>query len=76
MLIHACESINILPNQLHRLYNESDQNVIVIEVDTGQEIDERDMIHLDELATDAGSLPEMYLCLRHTRIICGVERVW
>lgn len=59
--IHERESINILPNQLHRLYNESDQNVIVIEVDTGQEIDERDMIHLDEVAMHAGSIPDLYL---------------
>lgn len=59
--IREHESVNIMPNQMHRLFNDGDQNVIVIEVDTGQEIDERDMIHLDELATDAGSLPEMYL---------------
>ena len=39
------ESINVLPNQMHRLYNDTDQDVVAIEVDTGAEIDERDMVH-------------------------------
>lgn len=55
------ESINILPNQMHRLFNDGDQNVVVIEVDTGQEIDERDMIHLDEVPMAGQKLPELYL---------------
>lgn len=55
------ESINVLPSQMHRLYNDTDQDVVAIEVDTGAEIDERDMVHQDEMA-DMGkvSLPQLY----------------
>lgn len=57
--IAAGESINVLPGQVHRLYNESDEMVIGIEVDTGSEIDERDMVHSEEWK-DSGSLPHLY----------------
>lgn len=46
--IHAGESINILPNQKHRLFNDTDKNVIAIEVDTGEEISELDMVDFEE----------------------------
>lgn len=46
--IHAGESINILPNQKHRLFNDTDENVIAIEVDTGEEITEQDMVNFEE----------------------------
>lgn len=59
--IREHESVNILPTQMHRLYNDSDQNVTVIEVDTGVEIDERDMLHLDEMPVEGQELPELYL---------------
>lgn len=45
--IHAGESINILPNQKHRLFNDTDDNVIAIEVDTGEEISELDMVDVE-----------------------------
>lgn len=45
--IHAGESINILPNQKHRLFNDTDENVIAIEVDTGEEISEQDMVDFE-----------------------------
>lgn len=43
------ESVTIPVGKMHRLYNASDQDVVVIEVDTGEEIDEEDMLHLDHL---------------------------
>lgn len=46
--ISAGESINILPNQKHRLFNDSDKNVIAIEVDTGEEISEQDMVNYNQ----------------------------
>jgi mannose-1-phosphate guanylyltransferase/mannose-6-phosphate isomerase len=55
--IMAGESRNVLPGQMHRLFNDTDQIIIAIEVDTGAEIDERDMIHSDEVETP---LPNMY----------------
>ena len=42
------ESYNIEPNVMHMLRNNTDENVIVVEVDTGAEIDEWDMVHNDE----------------------------
>ena len=58
-VIGAGENINVLPNQLHRLYNDGDITAIIIEVDTGEEIDERDMVHQDEMETDS-KLPSLY----------------
>lgn len=52
------ESINILPKQLHRLFNDSDQEIIVIEVDTGAEIAESDLVHFE--ATLEENLPSLY----------------
>ena len=48
--IHAGESINILPNQKHRLFNNTDENVIAIEVDTGEEISELDMVDIEPVS--------------------------
>lgn len=42
------ESYNIEPNVMHLLRNDTDEDVILIEVDTGEEIDEWDMVHADE----------------------------
>ncbi|MCR4611338.1 MAG: cupin domain-containing protein [Lachnospiraceae bacterium] len=42
------ESYNIAPNVMHMIRNNTDENVIVVEVDTGAEIDEWDMVHNDE----------------------------
>ncbi len=44
-LLSNGEGINILPGQMHRLSNETDEPVIAIEVDTGAEIDEADICH-------------------------------
>ncbi len=44
-LLSDGDGINILPGQMHRLYNETDEPVIAIEVDTGAEIDETDIRH-------------------------------
>ena len=56
--VKAGDSINILPNQLHRLFNATDENVIAIEVDTGAEISEQDMVQ-DALSTKV-FLPNIY----------------
>lgn len=53
------ESITIVPGQMHRLYNETDENTIVIEVDTGAEIDEQDMLH-DDTIPEKQTLPALY----------------
>ncbi|MCR5144594.1 MAG: cupin domain-containing protein [Lachnospiraceae bacterium] len=58
-VIRAGENINILPNQLHRLYNAADETAVIIEVDTGEEIDEQDMVHQDEMENDS-KLPSLY----------------
>lgn len=56
--IQAGDSINILPNQQHRLFNATDEVVIAIEVDTGAEISEQDRIELrDETKME---LPNIY----------------
>ena len=57
--ICAGESINILPNTLHRIFNNTSEDVIAIEVDTGAEISEQDMTHLD-VRIDANELPNIY----------------
>ncbi|MCR5544973.1 MAG: cupin domain-containing protein, partial [Lachnospiraceae bacterium] len=51
------DGINILPQMMHRLYNDTDHAVVAIEVDTGAEIEERDMVHNDE---KIGDLPSLY----------------
>lgn len=51
------ESINILPKQVHRLFNTGAEDVVAIEVDTGEEITERDMVHQTEADDD---LPCIY----------------
>ncbi len=60
------ESYNIEPNVMHLLRNDTDENVILIEVDTGEEINEWDMVHADEFgdslyrAHREYSLPHLY----------------
>ena len=58
-ILGAGESVNVLPNQLHRLYNKADETAIIIEVDTGEEIDERDMVHQDEMENEH-QMPSLY----------------
>lgn len=58
-VIRAGENINVIPNELHRLYNDADETAIIIEVDTGEEIDERDMVHQDEMENES-KLPSLY----------------
>lgn len=47
--LYEGESYNIAPNTMHLLRNDTDENLILIEVDTGEEINEWDMVHADEL---------------------------
>lgn len=56
--ICAGESINITPNMKHRLYNDTDKDVIAIEVDTGDEISEHDMV--DYNLETIEKLPNIY----------------
>jgi mannose-1-phosphate guanylyltransferase/mannose-6-phosphate isomerase-like protein (cupin superfamily) len=37
------KSINVLPGQIHRLFNKQDEDAVIIEVDTGADIRESDM---------------------------------
>jgi len=60
------ESYNIEPNVMHLLRNDTDEDVILIEVDTGEEINEWDMVHADEFGGynvqnhDNTSFPHIY----------------
>lgn len=60
------ESYNIEPNVMHLLRNDTDEDVILIEVDTGGEIDEWDMVHADEFGTinqtqnEKNKMPHLY----------------
>ncbi len=59
------DSYNIRPNVMHLLRNDTDEELVVIEVDTGAEIDEWDMVHADEieLGMDKNkqeALPDLY----------------
>lgn len=56
--IYAGESINILPKQMHRIFNDTDKDVIAIEVDTGEEISEQDMVKYHE--EEEKKLPNLY----------------
>ena len=52
------DGINILPGMVHRVYNGSDSEVIAIEVDTGAEIEEQDMVYL--VSESVSDLPALY----------------
>lgn len=60
------ESYNIEPNVMHLLRNDTDEDVVLIEVDTGGEIDEWDMVHADEFGvsnrvrSDENKMPYIY----------------
>ena len=59
----AGECIVIHPGQTHRLYNESDDDVTMLEIDIGAEIDESDMQHRDEIGgetLDDQTLPSFF----------------
>ncbi len=58
-VLEAGQNINVLPNQLHRLYNAADETAVIIEVDTGEEIDEQDMVHQDEIDGNT-NMPSLY----------------
>ena len=58
-VIGAGESINILPEQTHRIFNDTSEDVIAIEVDTGDEINELDMINSED-DLDRAELPNIY----------------
>ena len=47
--LHEGESYNIESNTMYLLRNDTDEDIILIEVDTGDEINEWDMVHEDEL---------------------------
>ncbi len=52
------DGINILPGMVHRVYNGSDSEVIAIEVDTGAEIEEQDMVYL--VSESVSDIPALY----------------
>ena len=54
------ESIDVLPGRPHRLYNVGDTEVVMIEVDTGSEIEERDMRDSSRDIAPATELPEIF----------------
>ncbi len=52
------EGINILPGMIHRVYNATDSEVVAIEVDTGAEIEEQDMVY--SVSETSSALPTLY----------------
>ncbi len=48
------ESVNIVPGLMHQLRNNTDEELVMIEVDTGEVIEEGDMVHGDRF------LPSIY----------------
>ena len=52
------DGINILPGTVHRVYNGTDSLVVAIEVDTGAEIEEQDMVYSD--SESHSELPSLY----------------
>ncbi len=54
------ESVDVLPGKPHRLYNAGDTEVIMIEVDTGSEIEERDMRDSTQDTLQPAELPEIF----------------
>lgn len=56
----AGESIDVLPGRPHRLYNSGDTEVVMIEVDTGSEIEERDMRLFTQDPVQLDELPEIF----------------
>ncbi len=58
--ISAGESIDVPPGKAHRLYNAGDAEVVMIEVDTGSEIEERDMQSFTQDTTQSEELPEIF----------------
>lgn len=54
------ESYNVEPNVMHLLRNDTDEDVILIEVDTGEEIDEWDMVHADEFGNSPYKISSDY----------------
>lgn len=53
------EGVTVTPGQMHRLFNESDEDVIVIEVDTGIKIDEKDMLFTEDMDMKK-AIPSLY----------------
>lgn len=58
--ISAGESVDVLPGKAHRLYNAGDAEVVMIEVDTGSEIEERDMHSSTQDNIQSEELPEIF----------------
>lgn len=56
--LNAGESLNIDSRVRHQLCNDTDDEVIAIEVDTGLRIEESDMIHTDEISKE--EMPSVY----------------
>ncbi|MBQ1548119.1 MAG: cupin domain-containing protein [Lachnospiraceae bacterium] len=51
------ESINILPGKMHRLYNDDGKPAVIIEVDTGAEIEEQDMVMESAIVLSGDVIP-------------------
>ena len=71
--IGAGESINILPGVVHRLYNETDEDVIAVEVDTGEEINEQDMLRMSAKEQLRRIFPVFTVLGPRSRIISGAD---
>ena len=58
--VHEGEVINIEAGSEHRLQNNTDDTIVLIEVDTGSEISENDMIHAANANDNVIDLPSLY----------------
>jgi mannose-6-phosphate isomerase-like protein (cupin superfamily) len=55
--LSAGENINVRPGQIHRLFNKQDVDTVMIEVDTGADINESDMEHVLQMPSLYRLLP-------------------
>ncbi len=58
--IQPGDHVSIAPGQRHRLFNNGDTDAVFIEVDTGSEIAEQDMLHPAEALTTEDKLPDVF----------------
>ncbi len=70
------EHVSIAPEQRHRLFNNGDCDAVLIEVDTGSEIAEQDMLHSAEPLTTEETLPDVFrLEPAFKDYLCGGNRL-
>ena len=58
--VHEGDNINIEAGQEHRLQNNTDNTIVLIEVDTGSEINENDMVYSEDTKDNIAELPSLY----------------